>query len=66
MKGTSCFVCGKKELSRNEIGLNKKLLGRSIKNFYCQNCLAEYLEVDSELLLEKVQEFKEHGCTLFV
>lgn len=65
MKGTLCFACGKKNLGKNEIGLNKKLLGRGVKNFYCLNCLAEYLEVDCELLLAKVEEFKEQGCTLF-
>ena len=60
-----CFVCGKKNLSKNEIGLNKKLLGRNTKKYYCLDCLSEYLEVTSDFLLEKVEEFKEHGCTLF-
>ena len=61
----NCYVCGKEALSKNEIGLTKKLLGKAIKRFYCLDCLAECLEVDTEFLLEKVVEFKEQGCTLF-
>lgn len=60
-----CYVCGKEDLSRNEIGLAKKLLDKNTKRFYCLGCLAEYLEVDAEFLLEKVEEFKTQGCTLF-
>lgn len=59
-----CYVC-EKELSRNEIGLTKKLLDKKTNNFYCLACLAEYLEVTEEELLAKIEEFKEEGCTLF-
>lgn len=65
MESKVCYVCGKKNLSKNEIGLTKKLLDRNAKRFYCLNCLAEYLEIDIELLLEKVEEFKSQGCILF-
>jgi uncharacterized protein YlaI len=65
MKEEACFICKKKPLSKDEIGLNKKLLGRSIEKYYCIDCLAEYLEVSSELLLSRIKEFKEQGCTLF-
>lgn len=60
-----CFACGKKQLHKDEIGLNKKMLGRDIKQFYCLECFAEYLDVTTEELLAKVEEFKEQGCTLF-
>ncbi len=60
-----CVVCGKKNLDNNTIGLNKKLLGRSITNFYCMNCLADYLECTIEDLQDKIEEFKDEGCTLF-
>ena len=60
-----CYVCGKENLSKNEIGLTKKLLGKNTKNYYCLDCLAEYLEVDTEFLIEKVEEFKAQGCDLF-
>ena len=65
MDKKSCYVCGKEVLNKNEIGLTKKLLGRDSKRFYCLDCLAEYLEVDTEFLLIKVEEFKEQGCKLF-
>lgn len=65
MKKTNCYICGKDALSRNEIGLVKKLLDKNSKRFYCLDCLAEYLEVDTEFLLAKVVEFKEQGCKLF-
>ena len=60
-----CFICGKQNLSRNEMGLNKKLISKDIKKFHCLDCLAGYLEVETEFLLEKVEEFKEQGCELF-
>jgi len=61
----SCYICGKEALSKKEIGLTKKLLDKNSTRFYCLNCLAEYLEVDTEFLLVKVEEFKEQGCKLF-
>jgi hypothetical protein len=63
--GKTCFVCGKENLGKDEIGLNKKMCGREIKQFYCLNCFADYLEVTTEELLAKIEEFKEQGCTLF-
>lgn len=65
MKEKECFVCGKTPLEKNEVGLNKKLLGKKVAKFYCYECLAEYLEVDIEFLFVKVEEFKGQGCTLF-
>ena len=60
-----CLACGEKELDKDTIGINKKLLGTNIKQFYCMNCLADYLGCSVEDLLEKIEEFKEEGCTLF-
>jgi hypothetical protein len=60
-----CCSCGKKALSKNEIGLTKKLLAKDAKRFYCLDCLAEYLEIEKEFLLVKIEEFKEQGCKLF-
>ena len=65
MKSKTCYVCGKENLGKNELGLNKKLLNKDAKTFYCLDCLAEYLEVDTEFLLTKIEEFKEQGCKLF-
>jgi biotin operon repressor len=61
----NCYICGKQKLDKNEIGLVKKLIGKNTEQFYCLECLAEYLEVTTDELLAKVDEFKEQGCTLF-
>ena len=56
---TDCIICGQKNLSKNTVGINKKLLGEDIENFYCMDCLAEYLGCTVQELLEKIEEFKE-------
>ena len=61
----NCYICRKENLTKNEIGLTKKLLGRNVIKFYCIDCLADNLEVDTEFLLNKVEEFKQQGCKLF-
>ena len=60
-----CYICGKKDVSKNEGGLTKKLIGKNSKNFYCSSCLAEQLEVTTEELNDKIEEFKDEGCKLF-
>jgi len=65
IESVDCFACGKKQLSKDEVGLNKKLIGREIKQFYCLTCFAEYLDITTEVLLSKIEDYKEQGCTLF-
>lgn len=65
MKNIHCIGCGKLYLDKNTIGINKKMLGEKIKNFYCMDCLANYLDTTVEKLIEKIEEFKDEGCTLF-
>lgn len=60
-----CVACGKINLDKDTIGINKKMLGTSIKNFYCMECLADYLGCTVEDLIEKIEEFKDEGCILF-
>lgn len=60
-----CVICGKNDLEKDAIGINKKLLGTSITNFYCIECLADYLGCTVDELLDKIEEFKEEGCKLF-
>lgn len=62
---TECVSCGKRHLEKDTIGINKKLLGESIRNYYCLDCLANYLECTVNELLDKIEEFKEEGCKLF-
>lgn len=60
-----CVECGA-GLKKDEVAVSKKMLGRTITEFYCIDCLAETLDCDSDDLLVKIQEFKEQGCTLFL
>lgn len=64
-KSYSCKVCFKNNLTKEEIGITKKLIDCDTKEFFCMDCLADYLGCTVEELLEKIEEFKEEGCTLF-
>ncbi len=61
----SCPACGKAGLSKEEVGINKKLLGERTEIFYCLDCLAGYLDASVQDLRDKIEEFKEQGCKLF-
>ena len=63
---TDCYICGKENLSKDEIGLNKKLLGKKSKQIYCLSCLAEQLDATEDELRDKIEEFKNEGCTHFI
>lgn len=65
MEKKKCYLCGKVPLSKNEIGLTKKLIDQKAKSFFCLSCLAEELDVTEEELMAKVEDFKNEGCTLF-
>lgn len=60
-----CISCGKYPLDKDELGVNRKLLGRNITAFYCLDCLADYLEVSVRDIQNKIEEFKAEGCKLF-
>ena len=60
-----CFKC-EMELSKDDIALCKKLLGKKTRQFFCRVHLAELLDTDVDALNEKVEQFKEEGCTLFL
>ncbi len=64
-KRVDCIACGTKGLNKDTIGINMKLLGEDINNFYCMNCLADYLGCEVQDILDKIEEFKEEGCKLF-
>lgn len=53
-------------LEKDDIAICKKMLGKNTKQFLCLCCLSEYLNTDEEILLEKIEQFKEEGCTLFL
>lgn len=64
-KKIECCECGR-ALEKDEMALCKKLLGIDTEDFYCIDCLSEYLECTRVDLEIKIQEFKEQGCALFL
>ncbi len=61
----TCNQCAR-ELTHDEIALTKKLINRGSTSFLCLSCLAKEFCVSEELLLEKIQQFRLMGCTLFL
>ena len=59
-----CIRCGA-ALTRDEIGLTKKLINRGCTEYQCYACLAQHFQVGVDLLKEKVEQFREMGCMLF-
>lgn len=62
---SSCFACGKEHLSKDEIGLNKKLIHPQAERMMCLACIAEYFETPEDEMRDMVEEFKRQGCALF-
>ena len=60
-----CSICDRHPLSKDEIGICKKLIAENTARFYCLDCLADDLGVDKQDLLDKIEEFKDEGCALF-
>lgn len=61
-KQINCAYCDKEKLSKDEIGLNKKLI---IGRMVCLTCMAAHFETTEEELKEMIEEFKRQGCALF-
>jgi DNA-directed RNA polymerase subunit RPC12/RpoP len=59
-----CIACGK-ELTRDEIGLHKKLVNRGATEYKCKPCLAAFFRITEEQCDEMIAHFRETGCTLF-
>ncbi|MDY3964550.1 MAG: hypothetical protein SOZ25_00035 [Prevotella sp.] len=65
MNKVKCVACGRTDLDKDTIGINKKLLGEDVSTYYCMDCLADYLGCEVQDILDKIEEFKEEGCKLF-
>lgn len=65
VKQIDCSYCGKEKLSKDEIGLNKKLIHSQVNRLMCMTCLSGYFEMTEEELEELIDRFKRQGCTLF-
>ncbi len=64
-KQINCAYCDKEKLSKNDIGLNKKLIHPQIERMMCLTCMAVYFETTEEELKEMIERFKRQGCSLF-
>ena len=64
-KQVICAFCSKENLSKNTVGLNKKLIHRQIKRIMCLTCMAEYFEMTQAELEEMIEILKQQGCSLF-
>ena len=64
-KQIACAYCDIASLSKDEIGLNKKLFHPQIERMMCMTCMAEYLEITREELIEMIEKFRRQGCELF-
>lgn len=60
-----CAYCGRENLPRNIIGLNKKLLGPQCERMMCLTCMAADFETTEEELKGFIERFKREGCKLF-
>lgn len=65
MNKVKCVACGRTDLDKDTIGINKKLLGEDVSTYYCMDCLADYLGCEVQDILDKIEEFKDEGCKLF-
>lgn len=63
-KDFNCIICGE-TVEKVSLALCRKLFDKNTKKIMCLSCLANELEVETSELIEKAQEFKESGCTLF-
>lgn len=60
-----CENCSKPVVKKIQ-ALNKKMISRNTKQFLCLDCLAKFLQTTPEELKEKIKQFEEEGCSLFV
>ena len=56
-KQVNCAYCDKEKLSKNDIGLNKKLIHPQIERMMCLKCLVAYFEMTEEKLKEMIDRY---------
>ena len=59
-----CVDCAS-PLRRNEIAITKRLVSRGATQYYCVGCLARRIGVPVAAIEQKIQEYREMGCSLF-
>lgn len=63
-KQESCYHCHK-PVSRDDIGMTRKLINRGTTRYYCISCLAEAFDLTVDDVCKKMNYYKSIGCTLF-
>ncbi len=63
-KTPRCIRCGV-SLTKDDMGLTRKMINRGATGFLCIRCLAGHFQLTEDILREKIREFKAMGCTLF-
>jgi hypothetical protein len=59
-----CIRCGA-SLTRDEIGLHKKLVNRGSTSFCCIQCLSEEFKIPVDELRRLIERYRAAGCMLF-
>lgn len=60
-----CAYCGNEKLTKDEIGLNRKIIHSQIERMMCLTCMAKYFETNEEELKDRIRLFKNQGCIRF-
>lgn len=60
----NCKKCGS-ALKVDDVGATRKLISRGAEEFYCIPCLAIKFSVSEALLREKIEYWRNSGCSLF-
>ena len=60
----NCIRCGA-PLTRDEIGLHKKLVNRGSTSFCCIHCLSEEFKIPEDKLRDLIEQYRRTGCSLF-
>lgn len=60
----TCIRCNA-PVTQDEQAMTRKLINRGTQQFMCTACLARHFDTDVAEILERMQYFKEMGCTLF-
>lgn len=64
-KQTDCAYCGRENLTKDEIALNRRIIHRQIERMMCLTCIAAFFATTEEEMKEKIAEYKRRGCALF-
>ena len=59
-----CIQC-RRPVTRDEMAMTRKLINRGTTTWLCLSCLAQRFDATLQELTERMQAFKDMGCTLF-